>query len=58
MKARYRSTSAWTMQQDNDPKHTSNIAQQWFGNNKVHTLSWPSSSPDLNPIENILYGDI
>ncbi len=42
------------LQQDNDLKHTSSDAQ---GDLKTHlpgqVLSWPSYSPDLNPIENV-----
>ena len=38
-------------QQDNDPKHTSNMAKEFMKNHGINSLKWPSESCDLNPIE-------
>ena len=36
---------------DNDPKHTSGLLKDWRKEKKIQTLTWPSFSPGLNPIE-------
>lgn len=41
-------------QPDNDLKHTANVTKQWFAAKDVRLSAWPSQSPDLNPIENLL----
>ena len=45
---------SWKLQEDNDPKHTSGKAQKWRSRNNIKRISWPSQSPDLNPMENVL----
>ena len=39
--------------QDNDPKHTSRLAQQFFSDNNINWWKTSPESPDLNPIENL-----
>ena len=39
--------------QDNDPKHTSKLAQNWMKEQNINWWKTPAESPDLNPIENL-----
>jgi hypothetical protein len=40
-------------QRDNDPKHISRVAKNWFVKKKVDALDWPTNSPDMNIIEHV-----
>ena len=40
-------------QQDGAKPHVANSVQKWFKEQKIYTLEWPPSSPDLSPIENL-----
>jgi len=40
-------------QQDNASIHTSRKTRDWLAKQNISLMSWPSRSPDLNPIENI-----
>ena len=45
--------NGWSLQEDNDPKHRSKKATEWRKQNHITRITWPSQSPDLNPIENV-----
>ncbi len=39
--------------QDNDPKHMSGLANEFYESSRVNHWKTPPQSPDLNPIENM-----
>ena len=39
--------------QDNDPKHTSHVAQQFYMDSDINWWKTPAESPDMNPIDNL-----
>ena len=39
--------------QDNDPKHTSRLATEFFAANNINWWKTVAESPDLNPVENL-----
>ena len=46
-------TLQWGLQQDNEPKHTSKKAKEWFRSHKINVLKWAAQSPELNPIKHL-----
>ncbi len=41
----------FTVQMDNDPKHTAKATKKFLKGKKWTVMQWPSQSPDLNPTE-------
>ena len=42
----------WRLQQNNDPKHKSDVAKEFIKDKILELLECPTNSPDLNSIEN------
>ncbi len=45
----------FTVQMDNDPKHTAKATKEFFEAKKWNVLRWPSQSADLNPNEHAFH---
>lgn len=45
--------NSFTFQQDGASCHTAKTTMAWLKSKKIPTMSWPSSSPDLSPIETL-----
>ena len=43
----------WRLQQDNDPKHESRLAQQFLSSEVPEVIDWCSNSSDVNPVKNL-----
>ena len=43
----------WIYQQDDCSFHVSNSTMQWFRQNQVTVIDWPTLSPDLNTMEKL-----
>ena len=53
LKLRWTGQLGIIFQQDNDPKHRSKVAEEWFQAKNVKRLPWAPSSPDMNIIEHV-----
>ena len=53
LKLRCTGQSGIIFQQDNDPKHRSKVAEEWFRAKNVKCFPWAPSSPNMNIIKHV-----
>lgn len=46
-------SGSWWLLFDNDPKHRSDVMENWLFCHGIECIDFPPYSPDLNPIENL-----
>ena len=49
----FRRNEEWSLMEDNDPKHCSDRTKAWKQQRNIINLPYPSSSLDIDPIENL-----
>ena len=55
IKRKFNANDSFMLIQDNVLPHISNYTMKFFEANIIPVISWSSTSPGLNPIENIWY---
>lgn len=39
------------LQHDDDPKHASNVTENWLKDQELEVMKWPAKSSDVNPFQ-------